>query len=81
MSVLAGFSLPVACRKVNANGHSVVVTVGKSFRDALAQSADAHHQLCLIVHLFTPVGDEERLVVLQQCRVRLGENDGLLWFI
>ncbi len=80
-SLFSGFALQVAGGEVDTHGDSVVITVGKAFRNALTQPTDAHHQLRLVVHLFRPIGDEERLVILQQCRVSFGEYDGLLRFI
>ena len=45
--------------------------MGKAHGDALAQTADAHHQLGLIIHTPCPVGNEKRLTVLHQSRVGL----------
>ena len=40
--------------------------MGKAHRNALAQTADAHHQLSLVVEALGPVGHKKRLAVLQQ---------------
>ena len=61
----SGLTLQVAGGEVDANGYCIVVAVGEALGDALTQTADANHQLRLVVHLFRPVGDEEGLMVLQ----------------
>ena len=54
--------------------------MGKTLRNVLAQAADAHHHLGLIFDTAHVVGDEERLVVLEQSGVGFQENDRFLWF-
>ncbi len=72
-ALAAGLLLQGARREVDAHGERIPIAVGEAHGDALAQSADAHHQLGLVVDASRPVGQEEGLAVLQQSRVGLQE--------
>ena len=52
--------------------------MGKSLWDVLAQAADAHHDLRLVIDAPQVVGDKEGLSLIQDRRVGLGEDDGLV---
>ena len=81
LSLSSELSLQVACGEVDTHSEGIIIAVGKLSRDALSQSAYSHHEFCLIVHLFTPVGHEEGFSILQKCGVSLGEDNRLLWLI
>ena len=57
--------LYVACGEVDAEGHGIVISVGETFGNTFAETADAYHDLSLVVHLFRPVGNEKWLVVFK----------------
>ena len=59
------------CREVYAHGIGVVVAMGKLQGDALAQTADTHHHLRLILDAPHVVGYEEGFAILQHSRVGL----------
>ena len=76
-SQFLGLPLHIAGCEIDAHGNGIVVAVGKTHGDILAQAADAHHQLGLIVDAAHEVGNEKRFAVFQQGRVGLGKDDGL----
>lgn len=63
--------LQFACREVYAHGIGVVVAMGKLQGDALAQTADTHDHLRLILDAPHVVGNEEGFAILQHSRVGL----------
>ena len=80
LSSFSQFLLHLACRKVDAHGHCVIVAMGKALWNGLAQLADAHHQFGLILYSSQMIRDEERLAVVEQRRIGLGKNNRTLWF-
>lgn len=59
-------ALQVTCRKVDAHGDGIIVTVCKAFGDVLAQTTDAHDQLRLVMNLIGEIGDKNGLPSLSK---------------
>ena len=77
---LSQLLLHLAGGKVDAHGHRIIIAVGETLRNGLAQLADAHHQFGLILYSSQMVWNEERLAVVEQRRISLGKNNRTLWF-
>ena len=77
---LSQLLLHLAGGKVDAHGHRIIIAVGETLRNGLAQLADAHHQLGLILYSSQMIRNEERLAVVEQRRISLGKNNRTLWF-
>ena len=75
---LRGALLEVTGREIDAYGQGIVITVGKALRDVLAQATDADDNLRLVIDATQMIGDEEGLSLIEDGRVGLGEDDGLI---
>ena len=73
--------LKLACGKVDAYSHCIIVAMGETLRNGFAKTRYAHHKFSLIVYTPEVVGDEERLMVLEKSRIGLSEYHGTFWFI
>ena len=80
LSSLSQLLLHLACGKVDAHGHRIIIAMGETLRNGLAQLADTHHQFGLILYSSQMIRDEERLAVVEQRRISLGKNNRTLWF-
>ena len=78
LSSLRGTFLQVAGCEVDAHGQRIIVAVGKSLGDVLAQAADAHHDLRLVVDAPQVVRDKEGLSLIQDRRIGLGKDHRLV---
>ena len=76
-SLLTQLTLQVACRKVDADRHLMIVTVGKPFGNVLAEPIDFDDNFSFIMQLLRKVRNEKGLAILQQSRVRPHENGRL----
>ena len=66
LPLLPQLLLHLTGREVDAHGHSVIIAVGETLRDGLAQFADANHQFRLILDSSEMVGDKEWLAIVEQ---------------
>lgn len=79
LPVLREALLELPRREVDAECHRVIVTVGKAYGYGLAEFAHAHHNLCLVVDTSEVIGYEKRFPVLLEARVRLQEDNRLVY--
>ena len=73
-TLLAQLLLHIAGGEVDTHRHGIIVAMGETLGNVLAQSADAYHQLGLVVYASHEVGNEEGFARLEQRRVGLGEQ-------
>jgi hypothetical protein len=78
LSLLASLTLQVSGCEVDAYRQGVVIAVGEALWDALAQSADAHYHLSLVVNTSQMVRDKEWLTLIQYCRISLSKYHRLI---
>lgn len=79
LPVLREALLELPRREVDAECHRIVVAMGKAHGHGLAEFADTHHNLCLVVDTSEVIGYEKRFPVLLEARVRLQEDNRLVY--
>ena len=72
--------LHLTSRKVDTHSYGIIIAMGETLWYGLAQLADAHHQLRLILNASQMVWDKERLAIVELGRISLGKDDRTLWF-
>lgn len=79
LPVLREALLELPRREVDTKRHGVIVTMGEAHRHGLAKLAHTHHNLCLVVDTSEVIGYEKRFPVLLEARVRLQEDNRLVY--